>query len=139
MAKHKMAVARNHAVRPRKIQERSLGDMAEHLEDLGYDLKTFSSRAEKIRTKARQEQEERRGRTLQRMEESRMEEEPSEPLTRAQSRSKSRVTKPAPGMKSIQATLKSKQLLHYTLKAREKRKTRYCRQIHRKSAAQALL
>ena len=59
MAKHKMAVARNHAVRPRKIQERSLGDMAEHLEDLGYDLKTFSSRAEKIRTKARQEQEER--------------------------------------------------------------------------------
>jgi len=116
MAKHKMAVARNHAVRPRKIQERSLGDMAEHLEDLGYDLKTFSSRAEKIRTKARQEQEERRGRTLQRMEESRMEEEPSEPLTRAQSRSKSRVTKPAPGLKTIQATLKSKKMLHYTLK-----------------------
>jgi len=116
MAKHKMAVARNHAVRPRKIQERSLGDMAEHLEDLGYDLKTFSSRAEKIRTKARQEQEERRGRTLQRMEESRMEEEPSEPLTRAQSRSKSRVTKPAPGLKTIQATLKSKKMLHYSLK-----------------------
>lgn len=115
-AKHKMAVARNHAVRPRKIQERSLGDMAEHLEDLGYDLKTFSSRAEKIRTKARQEQEETRGRTLQRMEESRMEGPPSEPLTRAQSRSKSRVTKPAPGMNSIKSTLKSKAMLHYTLK-----------------------
>jgi len=116
---HKVAVARNHAVRPRKIQERTLGDMAEHLEDLGYDLSTFSNRAEKVRQEARKrnrEQDERRGRALQREEESRMEEEPSEPLTRAQSRSKSRVTRPAPGMSTIKATLKSKELLHYTLK-----------------------
>lgn len=119
-ANHQMAVARNHAVRPRKIHERSLGDMAEHLEDLGYDMTTFNSRAEKVRAEARKrnaEEEERRGRALKRENESRMDqEEPSEPLTRAQSRSKSRVTKPAPGMKSIQSTMKSRNMLHYTLK-----------------------
>jgi len=116
---HKTAVARNHAVRPRKIHERSLGDMAEHLEDLGYDLKKFNSRAEKVRAEARKrndETEERRGRTSKRDEESRMAEGPAEHMTRAQSRSKSRVTRPAPGMNSIKSTIKSRNLLHYTLK-----------------------
>jgi len=119
---HMFAVARNHAVRPRKIRESTLGGMADHLEDLGYDLTTFTARAEKVRDETRakdQEREEvRRGREKVRMDERMAEDDAiAEKLTRAMSRSKSRIPKkPAPGLKSIAQTMKSKNMLHYTLK-----------------------
>jgi len=49
---HTEVFARNHALRPRKIHERTLPGMDEHLSDLGYDLGVFMERAEDVKKKA---------------------------------------------------------------------------------------
>jgi nucleolar GTP-binding protein len=107
-SKHSTVVARNQAVRPRKIRERTLGGMQEHLEDLGYDMSKLMGRAEKVA-------EEQRGRSKVRRERAAEREDSAMAVEKPRRRSKSRVTEPAPGMPSIQATMKSRSLLHRSL------------------------
>lgn len=118
--RHAMAVARNAPVRPRKIQDRSLGNMAEHLEDLGYDLGTFSERAEKVkqeaRAKARALEERERGRTHVREAVTRERTARAHLEERRKKRSKSHVDRPAKGMKSIESTMNSRNQYYRALK-----------------------
>lgn len=119
--KHKETFARNHAVRPRKIRDRSLTGMSEHLEDLGYEMDTFNTRAQQVKAEAiakRAAQEEHhRGRSRVRKALDRERDESAvREKSQSKARSKSRVTKAAPGMANIRSTIKSRNLLHRSLR-----------------------
>lgn len=119
---HKEKFARNHAVRPRKIRERTLNGMEEHLEDLGYDLGTFMERANDVKAKAieklNEKNERERGRSAVRKALSR-EREDSAMRSKSRPRSRSvhaRITKPAKGLATIRQTIASRKMLHRSLR-----------------------
>eukprot|EP00494_Astrolonche_serrata_P006867 UN06892 len=112
---HSNIVKRNHAMRPREIRERTLGGMEEHLEDLGYDLKTFSERASRVRDEAK-EKANRRGRSVTKA----IEESRARSKTR-DARSKSRVKAPGKGLSTIAATIASRNILFKSLRKLGKR------------------
>jgi len=118
---HQETFRRNHAVRPRTIETRTLDGMENHLTDLGYDMDTFLNRAQKVKED-----------TIAKMKE-REEGEPGRAsVRRAISKKRAaslvkrraeftknplkRITKPGKGMGSIRDTIASRKMLHRSLK-----------------------
>jgi len=120
---HTEVFARNHAVRPRKIQERSLPGMDEHLTDLGYDMGVFMGRAEKAKKEAlekfNEKEERQRGKSTVKRVISRQ--RAASRLKRKKDFTKSalkRITTPGKGLNSIRDTIASKKMLHRSLKSK---------------------